>query len=40
MQHSQSIIKSYNKAVHYRSKGLEIDTEILRFKIKYTKIQT
>jgi hypothetical protein len=39
VQHSQYIIKIYNKALHYRSKGFEIDTEILRFEIKYTKMQ-
>jgi hypothetical protein len=39
VQHSQYIIKIYNKALHYRSKGFETDTEILRFEIKYTKMQ-
>jgi hypothetical protein len=39
VQHSQYIIKIYNKALHYRSKGFEVDTEILRFEIKYTKMQ-
>jgi hypothetical protein len=39
VQHSQYIIKIYNKALHYKSKGFEIDTEIMRFEIKYTKMQ-
>lgn len=39
VQHSQYIIKLYNKALHYKSKGFEIDTEIMRFEIKYTKMQ-
>lgn len=39
VQHSQYIIKIYNKALHYRSKGFDIDTEIMRFEIKYTKMQ-
>lgn len=38
-QHSQYIIKIYNKALHYRSKGFDIKDEILRFEIKYTKMQ-
>lgn len=39
VQHSQYIIKIYNKALHYKSKGFKIDTEIMRFEIKYTKMQ-
>lgn len=39
VQHSQYIIKIYNKALHYQSKGFEIDHEIMRFEIKYTKMQ-
>lgn len=39
VQHSQYIIKIYNKALHYQSKGFKIDTEIMRFEIKYTKMQ-
>lgn len=39
VQHSQYIIKIYNKALHYKSKGFEINTEIMRFEIKYTKMQ-
>lgn len=39
VQHSQYLIKIYNKALHYISKGFEIDTEIMRFEIKYTKMQ-
>ncbi|WP_140484759.1 hypothetical protein [Flavobacterium sp. GSA192] len=38
-QHSQYIIKIYNKALHYKSKGFEIKTEIMRFEIKYTKME-
>lgn len=37
--HSQYIIKLYNKALHYINKGFDIDAEILRFEIKYTKMQ-
>lgn len=39
VQHSQYIIKIYNKALHYNSKGFDIKTEIMRFEIKYTKMQ-
>jgi hypothetical protein len=39
VQHSQYIIKIYNKALHYKSKGFNIDNEIMRFEIKYTKMQ-
>lgn len=39
VQHSQYIMKIYNKALHYKSKGFEINTEIMRFEIKYTKMQ-
>lgn len=39
VQHSQYIIKIYNKALHYKSKGFDIDNEIMRFEIKYTKMQ-
>ena len=39
VKHSQYIIKIYNKALHYKSKGFHIDTEIMRFEIKYTKMQ-
>lgn len=38
-QHSQYIIKIYNKALHYKTKGFEINGEILRFEIKYTKME-
>lgn len=38
-QHSQYIIKLYNKALHYLSKGFKIQNEIMRFEIKYTKMQ-
>ena len=39
VQHSQYIIKIYNKALHYKSKGFKIKEEIMRFEIKYTKMQ-
>ena len=39
VQHSQYIIKIYNKALHYKSKGFKVETEIMRFEIKYTKMQ-
>jgi hypothetical protein len=39
VQHSQYIIKIYNKALHYKSKGFKIEEEIMRFEIKYTKMQ-
>lgn len=39
VQHSQYIIKIYNKALHYRSKGFKIGGEIMRFEIKYTKME-
>ena len=39
VQHSQYIVKIYNKALHYQSKGFKIGTEIMRFEIKYTKMQ-
>lgn len=38
-EHSQYIIKIYNKALHYKSQGFKIDNEIMRFEIKYTKMQ-
>lgn len=38
-EHSQYIIKLYNKALHYKSKGFDINSEILRFEIKYTKME-
>ena len=39
VKHSQYIIKIYNKAQHYISKGFDIKGEIMRFEIKYTKMQ-
>jgi hypothetical protein len=39
VQHSQYIIKIYNKALHYQKDYTEIKTEIMRFEIKYTKMQ-
>ncbi len=38
VQHSQYIIKIYNKALHYK-KDFDIKTEIMRFEIKYTKME-
>jgi hypothetical protein len=37
-QHSQYIIKLYNKALQYK-KHFDIETEIMRFEIKYLKMQ-
>lgn len=39
VQHSQYIIKIYNKALHYKSKGFKVRAKIMRFEIKYTKMQ-
>lgn len=39
VQHSQYIVKIYNKALHYKSRGFNINSEIMRFEIKYTKMQ-
>lgn len=38
VQHSQYIVKLYNKALQYKSK-FNINTEIMRFEIKYTKME-
>ena len=38
-QHSQYIIKIYNKALHYKRDFIDIKTEIMRFEIKYTKME-
>lgn len=38
-EHTQYIIKIYNKALHYSSKGFNINTEIMRFEIKYKKME-
>ena len=38
VQHEQYIIKIYNKALHYK-KNFDIETEIMRFEIKYIKMQ-
>lgn len=37
--HSQYIIKIYNKALQYNFKGFNISKDILRFEIKYTKME-
>lgn len=39
VQHFQYIIKIYNKTLHYQSKGFKVRPEIMRFEIKYTKMQ-
>jgi hypothetical protein len=39
VEHSQYIVKIYNKALHYKKDYPEIKTEIMRFEIKYTKMQ-
>ena len=39
VQHSQYIIKIYNKALHYKKNFSNINTEIMRFEIKFTKMQ-
>jgi len=38
-EHSQYFIKVYNKKLHYANKGFKIDNEILRFEIKYRKME-
>jgi hypothetical protein len=39
-QHSQYIVKIYNKKLHYNKRGILNDlNEIMRFEIKYTKMQ-
>ncbi|MFY7665313.1 hypothetical protein [Flavobacterium sp.] len=38
VKHSQYIVKIYNKALHYK-KYYPISTEIMRFEIKYTKME-
>lgn len=38
-EHSQYLIKIYNKAKQYRDKGCRIESEILRFEIKYRKME-
>jgi len=37
--HQQYIVKIYNKRKHYVSKGYEINTEILRFELKITRMR-
>lgn len=39
VQHSRYIIKLYNKGLQYKPKGFEISNEIMRFEIKYIKMQ-
>jgi hypothetical protein len=38
-EHSQYIVKIYNKALHYISQGFNIESEIMRFEIKYKKME-
>jgi hypothetical protein len=38
-EHSQYFIKLYDKARHYKSRGFDIDVDILRFEIKYKKME-
>jgi hypothetical protein len=38
-EHQQYIVKIYNKALHYKKDFPEINTEILRFEIKYTRME-
>lgn len=38
-QHSQYLIKIYDKRKHYSGKGFQIDNEILRFEIKLMKME-
>lgn len=38
-KHFQYIVKIYNKALHYKKDFPEIKTEIMRFEIKYTKME-
>ena len=38
VQHSQYIIKIYNKALQYKNEGFATNGEILRYEIKYTKM--
>ncbi|TDP04076.1 hypothetical protein [Flavobacterium sp. 245] len=39
VEHSQYMLKTYNKAQHYISKGFEIDGEIMRFEINFIKME-
>ena len=39
-QHQRHIIKIYDKKTHYKNRGFNIDNEILRFEIKYTKMKS
>lgn len=38
-EHTQYIIKLYNKALHYKTQGFNIEPEIMRFEIKYSKME-
>lgn len=38
-KHQQHVIKIYDKRTHYKNKGFTIINEIMRFEIKYTKMQ-
>ncbi len=39
VQHSQYLVKFYDKRKHYSGKGFQINNEILRFEIKYRKME-
>ena len=38
-EHSHYFIKLYNKALHYSKQGFDIESEIMRFEIKYKKME-
>lgn len=38
-KHSQYIVKLYNKALHYIQQGFRIEEDIMRFEIKYSKME-
>ena len=38
-EHSQYIIKIYNKSLQYKSQGLQVDNNIMRFEIKFKKME-
>ncbi|MFA9188601.1 hypothetical protein [Flavobacterium magnesitis] len=38
-EHSHYFVKLYNKALHYRKQGFDIESEIMRFEIKYKKME-
>lgn len=38
-EHKQYIVKIYNKALHYKKEFPQITTEIMRFEVKYTRME-